>query len=85
MSSNWRIMDTNQQRNIIGHNVRKYRLQKGWSQQLLSEKLELLPIYICRDSISRVESLIRTVTDFEAAALAETLGVRIQDLFETEE
>ena len=77
-----RIIDEEQQTNLIGPNVRKYRLQKGWSQQLLANKLELIPIYICRGSISRLEDRVRTVTDFEAAALAETLGVSIQDLFE---
>ena len=67
--------------NLIGPNIRKYRLQRGWSQQLLSNKLELLPVYICRGSISRIEDQVRTVTDFEAAALAETLGVSIEELF----
>jgi len=77
-----RIIDEEQPQNLIGPAVRKYRLQKGWSQQLLSNKLELLPIYICRGSISRLEEQLRTVTDFEAAGLAETLGVSIQALFE---
>ena len=70
--------------NLIGPNVRKYRLQRGWSQQLLANKLELIPVYICRGSISRVEDRIRTVTDFEVAALAETLGVSIAELFAEE-
>jgi len=80
-----RIVDEVQPNNIIGPNVRKYRLRKGWSQQLLANKLELIPVYICRGSISRVEERIRTVTDFEVAALAETLGVSIQGLFALEE
>lgn len=71
-----------EQFNIIGPNVRKFRLQRGWSQQLLSNKLELIPIYICRGSISRLEDQIRTVTDFEVAGLAETLGVSVGALFE---
>ncbi len=41
--------------NIIGGNVRKFRLTKGMSQQLLSDKLETMAIYICRGSISRIE------------------------------
>ena len=74
-----------EQLNIVGPNVRKFRLQRGWSQQTLSDKLELIPIYICRGSISRVEERIRTVTDFEVAGLAETLGVPIEALFAPEE
>ena len=82
MSYHPRIIDEEQPNNIIGPNVRKFRLQKGWSQQLLSNKLELIPIYICRGSMSRLEDRIRTVTDFEVAGLAETLGVSIEELFE---
>jgi len=80
-----RIIDEEQINNIIGPNVRKYRLERGWSQLLLSNKLELIPVYICRGSISRLEEQIRTVTDFEIAALAETLGVSIEALFAQKE
>jgi len=80
-----RIIDEEQPHNIVGPNVRKYRLEKGWSQQLLANKLELIPIYICRSSISRLEDCIRMITDFEAGALAKTLGVSIEALFAREE
>lgn len=68
--------------NMIGHNVRKLRLEKGMSQQMLSNKLETLAIYICRGSISRIEDKQRTVTDMELYGLAKVLGVPIQSLFE---
>ncbi len=68
--------------NLIGDNVRKYRKLRKMSQQQLSDKLELLAVYICRGSISRVEDRTRTVTDIELFALAEVLGVEIRDLFE---
>jgi transcriptional regulator with XRE-family HTH domain len=80
-----RIVDEQQPMNLIGYNVRKFRKERGWSQQLLADKLELIPVYICRGSISRVEERIRTVTDFEVAGLAETLGVPIEALFAQEE
>lgn len=67
--------------NLVGGNVRKYRKRKKMSQLRLSEKLELLGVYICRGSISRVEDRSRTVTDIELYALAEVLGVSIADLF----
>jgi len=80
-----RIMDEAQEhKNLIGPNVRKYRKLRGMSQQLLANKLELIPVYICRGSISRLEERIRTVTDFEIAALAEVLGVSVADLFAVE-
>lgn len=68
--------------NLVGENVRKYRKRNKMSQRRLSEKLELLGVYICRGSISRVEDRSRTVTDIELYALAEVLGVSIADLFE---
>ena len=69
-------------KNMVGEQVRKLRIEKGWSQQTLSNKLETLAIYICRGSISRIEDKQRTVTDIELYGLAEILGVSIESLFE---
>ena len=76
-----RIIDR-KEKNLIGVNVRKFRLKKNFSQQLLSDKLETVGVYICRGSISRVEDQSRTVIDIELFGLAEILGVSIMDLFE---
>ncbi len=76
-----RVVDINVQ-NIVGDQVRKYRLELNMSQQELSDRLETYAIYICRGSISRLENHDRTVTDFELKALAEILKVHVDDLFE---
>ena len=68
--------------NMIGHNVRKYRKKRKMSQQLLSDKLETLAIYICRGSISRIEDMSRTVTDIELYGLSKILNVSIEELFD---
>lgn len=68
--------------NIVGGNVKKYRIERNLSQQELSEKLETYAIYICRGSISRIERHERTVTDYELRAFAKVLEVSIYDLFE---
>ena len=68
--------------NMIGSRLRTLRVERGWSQQTLSDKLEVLAIYICRGSISRIEEKRRTVTDIELYGLAQVLGVSISDLFE---
>ena len=68
--------------NMVGERVRQLRIAKGMSQQALSNKLEMLAIYICRGSISRIEDKQRTVTDIELYGLAKVLGVSISDLFE---
>ena len=76
-----RIIDGDKM-NLIGANVRKYRKQRNMSQQLLSNKLETLAVYICRGSVSRIEDMSRTVTDIEIYGLSKILGVSIEDLFE---
>jgi ribosome-binding protein aMBF1 (putative translation factor) len=76
-----RIIDV-ETTNLIGDKVRKLRAEKKMSQKELSDRLAAHAIFICRGSISRIESYERTVTDFELKALAEVLGVSIYDLFE---
>ena len=68
--------------NIIGDNVRKYRLKRRLSQNQLSIRLETYAIYICRGSVSRIERHKRRVTDFELKALAEVLRVTVADMFQ---
>lgn len=74
-----RIIDTTE-KNMVGHNVKKYRQEQKLSQQLLSDRLETLGIYVCRGSISRIEDKSRTVTDIELYGLSKVLGVSIEDL-----
>ena len=67
--------------NVVGKNVRALRKKNKMSQQILSAKLELMGVYVCRGSISRIEDGSRTVTDIEIFALAKVLGVEISSLF----
>ena len=76
-----RIID-GQEMNMIGGNLRRLRTERRMSQQTLSNKLEMMAIYICRGSISRIEDKQRTVTDIELYGIAKVLGVSIQDLYE---
>ena len=74
-----RIIDQ-QKKNLIGEQVRFYRIQRGYSQQQLADKLETIVVYIYRGSISCIEDYSRTVTDLELVALAEVLQVSVLDL-----
>ncbi|MCX4351320.1 MAG: helix-turn-helix transcriptional regulator [Lachnospiraceae bacterium] len=76
-----RIIDYEAQ-NIVGEKVKKFREERKLSQKDLSERLETQAIYICRGSISRIETHERTVTDFELRAMARILSVSIEELFE---
>lgn len=75
-----RIID-GKELNLVGDKVRELRTKKGWSQQVLSEKLETMAIYVCRGSISRIEDRRRTVTDIELYGLAKLFDVSIESLF----
>lgn len=78
-----RIID-GEKMNLIGKNVRKQRRKLKMSQQMLSNKLELQGVYVCRGSVSRIEDQSRTVTDIELYALARVLETSVEALFETE-
>lgn len=75
-----RIID-NEKMNIIGEQIRKARINAGLSQQQLSNKLELLAVYVCRGSISRIENGERAITDIEIDAISKVLKVSLDDLF----
>ena len=79
-----RIID-GKKMNLIGKSVRKYRTENKMSQQLLSNKLELMGVYVCRGSISRIEDYSRTVTDIELFAIAKVLKVSVNELFDKDE
>lgn len=76
-----RIID-GEKMNLVGKNIKKYRKLNNMSQQKLSNQLELLGVYVCRGSVSRIEDMSRTVTDIELFAIAKVLHVSVIDLFE---
>jgi transcriptional regulator with XRE-family HTH domain len=75
-----RIIDT-ENVNIIGEKIKEAREKSGMSQKQLSEKLELMAVYTCRGSISRIENGRRAVTDIEIDAISKTLNVSLNYLF----
>ena len=75
-----RILDS-EHANLIGAKIREARIQAGLSQKELSDKLELLAVYTCRGSISRIENGRRAITDIEIDAISKVLGVSLDFLF----
>ena len=75
-----RIID-GEKKNLIGANLKRIRTKSKISQQLLSTKLELMGVYVCRGSISRIEDFSRTVTDIELFAIAKALEVTPDALY----
>jgi transcriptional regulator with XRE-family HTH domain len=68
-------------KNLVGPQVRKRRIKKGWSQEVLAAKLQLRGWSISRDSLASLESQRRRVPDCEMLYLSRVLGIRIDDLF----
>lgn len=75
-----RIIDSDKV-NIIGSKIKEARIAAGMSQQELSNKLELMAVYTCRGSISRIETGNRAVTDIEIDAISKILKVSLDYLF----
>ena len=69
-------------KNMIGDKLRMFRIEKGLSQQTLSDKLETYAVYVCRGSISRIEDKQRTVTDIELYGFSKDLNVPIERFLE---
>jgi len=67
--------------NITGERIKQARQKAEFSQKGLSEMLETQAVYICRGSISRIESGERTVTDIEIDAISKALNVTFDYLF----
>ena len=67
--------------NLIGRNVAKLRYQKGWTQDELVAKMQLLGCDITHAVIANIETRRSSVNDRQIAFLAEALGVEINDLF----
>ena len=70
--------------NIIGEKVKEARIKANLSQAELSAKLELLPVYICRGSISRIENGDRMINDIEIDGISKVLSVPLDYLFSKE-
>ena len=67
--------------NLIGQQVRKWRDNRGWSQETMARKLQLQGWSISRHSLAKLELGLRRVPDCELFFLARVLQVDLRDLF----
>ena len=67
--------------NVVGPQVQKFRVRKGWTQSLLAQKLQLEGWSISTGSLGKLEAKLRRVPDCELMFLAKVLGVSISNLF----
>ena len=67
--------------NIIGQNVAKFRYQRGWTQDELVGKLQLLGCYMTRDILANIETKRCIVKDWQIEFFAEVFRLNENELF----
>jgi transcriptional regulator with XRE-family HTH domain len=67
--------------NVVGPNVAKFRWERGWTQEELAAKLQLIGCWMTRDMVANIESQRRCVTDFQIDDFAEVFGISRDQLF----
>ena len=77
----FRIRNVQPPRNIVGPVVRRLREAAGYSQPMLVARLNLGGWDISRETLAKIESQIRWISDFELIRLADALQVEVPDLF----
>ncbi len=70
-----------QSQNIIGPRVRTLRQKQGLTQAMLAARLGALGWDVHENTITKIETRLRCVTDGEVVILAEALRVKIRDFF----
>jgi transcriptional regulator with XRE-family HTH domain len=67
--------------NLVGPQVRKFRIQKNCTHEALAAKLQVEGWDVSRESLAKLEAQFRRVPDCELLFLAKVLGVEVMDLF----
>jgi transcriptional regulator with XRE-family HTH domain len=69
------------QTNIVGPQIRKLRVRRGWSQAKLAERLQLNGWDIGREVVAQVEAQTHCVKDKDLLYFALAFKVSLPDLF----
>ena len=72
---NMKIYDFDGKKNISGKRIKEARKRLKLSQDDLAAKLQVSGVLIERNSISRIESGVRFVADYELLILSKILNV----------
>ncbi len=70
-----------EQKNLVGENVRRLRLENGWTQQRAAAECLKIGWDLSRAGLSKIEAGIRRVNDAELILLGELLKVPLEDFF----
>ena len=67
--------------NLVGQNIVRLRRRRGMNQTTLLSQLQVRGIDINQSALSNIEGQNRKVSDKELLAIAEILGVSLEELF----
>lgn len=76
------VRKLNNNLNVIGCNLRKYRKEKHLSQANLTMELNLLGINMHKNDIYMIENNKRSVKDYEVWGFMKILNISYDDLFD---
>lgn len=76
-----KVKRLNSKSNIIGRNVRKYRIALGYTQEELCNKLDLFGLNLYHSDIYLIEYNKRIVRDYEALAFAKVFNISLDELY----
>lgn len=66
--------------NVSGENVKHLREARKLSQEQLATLMQLKDVQMSQKAISRLESGVRIITDYELMILAKVLNVDVESL-----
>lgn len=75
------VRKLNNNLNVIGENLRKFRKEKHYSQMDLTKELNLLGLNLHKNDIWLIEANKRTVKDYEVWGFVKVLGIDFLDLY----
>lgn len=67
--------------NIVGPQVKRLRVLRGWTQEILSEKLRLAGWNVSGTSLAKLEARMLPVADHHLFFLSKIFDVSLRELF----
>ena len=76
-----KILKFRETHNISGERIRDLRKHRGLTQEQVAAQMQVAGIQVDQKAISRIESGLRIITDYELLQLAKILKISVDELF----
>ncbi len=74
-------MEQEKPSNLVGGTIRKLRVGRQWTQEILTARCNLAGCDISRGTLAKIEAEIRGINDRELITIAYVFGVEVEALF----